>query len=237
MIAMDLIRQARADGVPAAPVLGDEVYGSSHEFREQLRKEGMEYFLTLGEDQHVWLKKPVLSRGYKKWRMAAGQAAGTPIGQVARALAPAAWRALSRRASGGTTRRTRIAWLPVYLLSDLDGQSGHWPQNLLVIDWPEDKEEPYHVYVAWLKGQPNARRFLRLSRGRFAIGQFYQRCKTDLGLDHYEGRSWRGFHHHLVLAVAACLFVACVYLRVKKNVWCDVGTGLAPDAAVVVAPG
>jgi SRSO17 transposase len=235
MIAMDLMRQARADGVPLAPVLGDEVYGDSHELRRQLREEGMEYFLTVGKDQHAWLAKPKLSRGLKKWKVAAGQKAGTALGQVAGALKASQWHALSWSAADGAKRSTRIAWAPVYVLSDLDEQSGQWPQSLLVVDWPEDKKEPYHVYLAWMKGAPNARRLLRLSRGRFPIEQFYQRGKTDLGLDHYEGRSWRGFHHHLVLAVIAYLFVATVYLRVKKNFWSDVGTGLAPDEAVVAA--
>jgi hypothetical protein len=54
-------------------------------------------------------------------------------------------------------------------------------------------------------------------------------------LDHYEGRSWQGFHHHLVLAAVAYLFVTAVYLSSKKNFWCYVGKGLARDAAVVGA--
>ena len=58
---------------------------------------------------------------------------------------------------------------------------------------------------------------LRLSRSRGNIEQYFQRGKTDLGLDHFEGRSWRGFHHHLVLAVLAYLFVTVVYLRAKKT--------------------
>ena len=76
---------------------------------------------------------------------------------------------------------------------------------------------------------------MRLSRGRFPIEQFFQRDKTDLGLDHYEGRSWQGFHHHLVLAAVAYLFVMVIYLSSKKNFWCYVGKGFARDAAVVGA--
>jgi hypothetical protein len=56
-------------------------------------------------------------------------------------------------------------------------------------------------------------------------------------LDHFEGRSWRGFHHHLVLAVLAYLFVVEVFLRAKKNFWCDVGTDAGEDAAVVATLG
>ena len=74
---------------------------------------------------------------------------------------------------------------------------------------------------------------MQLSRGRFAIEQFFQRDQTDLGVDHYEGRSWRGFHHHLVLSFVAYLFVLLILLRSKKNFRCDVGSGTASDPAVV----
>ena len=65
---------------------------------------------------------------------------------------------------------------------------------------------------------------MRLSRARWNIEPYFQRGKTDLGLDHFEGRSWRGFHHHLVWAVLAYLFVTVVSLRAPKHFWCDVAT-------------
>lgn len=125
--------------------------------------------------------------------------------------------------------------MPVFVLSDLDPVTGDWPQTWLVVDWPADAAKPYHLYLAWFKRPPVTVLCLRLSRGRFPIEQFYQRDKTDLGLDHYEGRSWRGFHHHLVLAALAYLFVLVICLRSKKNFWCYVGTGVARDAAVAGA--
>ena len=101
-----------------------------------------------------------------------------------------------------------------------------------MVDWPEGQVDPYHVYVAWLKQPPAKGRVLRLSRGRWPIEQYFQRGKDDLGLDHYEGRSWRGFHHHLTMSAIAYLFVVVDYLRAKKNFWPDVGTGVASDAAI-----
>jgi SRSO17 transposase len=236
MLAMEMIRQTLADGVLPAPVLGDEVYGNSHELRRQLREAGMEYFLTVGADQRAWLEKPNLSKGQKNCKVAAGQPAGVSLGTLAAALGRADWKTQTWKAADGTKRRTRIAWKPMWLLSDLDEQSGAWPQSLLVVDWPEDKTDPFHVYTARLEREPNAKRFVRWSRGRFPIEQFYQRGKTDLGLDHYEGRSWRGFHHHLVLSMLAYLFVTTVYLSVKKNFWCDVGADPAAVEALDTAP-
>jgi len=63
-----------------------------------------------------------------------------------------------------------------------------------------------------------------LSRSRWNIEQYFQRAKDDLGLDHYEGRSWRGFHHHLVMAVLATSSSSWSTSAAKKNFWCDVGT-------------
>ena len=119
------------------------------------------------------------------------------------------------RAADGTKRKNRIAWLAVSALSDLDKTTGEWPQTWLVVEWPEGDAAPYHLYLAWSKHQPTPLRWLRLSRGRFLIEQFIQRDKTDLGLDHYEGRSWQGFHHHAVLAAVAYRFVMGTYLGSK----------------------
>jgi len=101
-----------------------------------------------------------------------------------------------------------------------------------VVDWPEGAAEAYHYYLAHLHRKPTVARILRLSRSRWNIEQYFQRAKDDLGLDHYEGRSWRGFHHHLVMAVLAYLFVVVVFLEAKKNFWCDVGAGVEGDAPV-----
>ena len=234
-IAVELLRQVLAAGVTPAPVLGDEVYGASSELRGELRTLGLEYFLNAGGDWLAWLRPVKTRRGRKHWGVAEGQPEATSLASLSRTLHGRQWRAVAWHAADGTKRTTRIGWLPVYVFSDLDPQSGDWPESWLVVDWPEGAAEPYHLYLASLKQPPSAARCLRLSRGRFPVEQFFQRDKTDLGLDHYEGRSWRGFHHHLVLAAVAYLFVTVIYLRSKKNFWCYVGTGAARHAAVVGA--
>lgn len=218
-----------------APVLGDEVYGAASELRRGLRRLGLEYFLNAGGDLLAWTK-PVQTRLAKKyWGIAEQQPEPTALAALSRAISKTQWHPVAWHAADGTRRKTRIACLSVYVLSDLDRDTGEWPQTWLVVDWPEGQAEPYHLYLAWFKTKPTPQRCLRLSRGRFPIEQFFQRDKTDLGLDHYEGRSWQGFHHHLVLAAVAYLFVTVIYLRSKKNFWCYVGTGVARDAAVAGA--
>jgi len=234
-LAVALLKQVFADGVSPAPVLGDEVYGSSSELRWELRQLGLEYFLNAGGDLLAWTE-PVPTRLAKKhWGVAEGQPAARSLEALAQSLATRQWHPVAWRAADGTKRHTRIGWLAVYVFSDLDRANGEWPQSWLVVDWPEGHAAPYHLYLASFKTTPSAPRCLRLSRGRFAVEQFFQRDKTDLGLDHYEGRSWQGFHHHLVLAAVAYLFVMVIYLRAKKNFWPYVGSGLARDPAVAGA--
>jgi SRSO17 transposase len=95
------------------------------------------------------------------------------------------------------------------------------------------RASPNHIYTAWLDGPPERISLLRLSRQRFQIEQYFQRDKDDLGLDHFEGRSWRGFHHHLALAATAYLFVLLVFLRAKKNFLPHVGRGAPKDPAIL----
>jgi len=97
----------------------------------------------------------------------------------------------------------------------------------------QGQEQAYHYYPAHLHRPPQRGPCLKMSRSRWQIEQYYQRGKDDLGLDHFEGRSWRGFHHHLVLSSVAYLFVLIVYLRHKKNFRVEVGTDAARDAAVL----
>ena len=234
-IALELVKQILADGVSPAPVLGDEVYGAASELRWGLRQLGLEYFLNTGSDLLAWTQ-PVKTRLAKKyWGVAEGEPAARSLAVLSKTITAAQWHPVAWRAADGTKRQTRVAWLPVYVLSDLDRDTGEWPSTWLVVDWPAGDADPYHLYLAWFKTPPTPQRCLRLSRGRFPVEQFFQRGKTDLGLDHYEGRSWQGFHHHLVLAAVAYLFVTVIYLRSKKNFWCYVGTGVARDAAVVGA--
>ena len=234
-MALELIGEVLASGVSRAPVLGDEVYGAASELRRGLRKLELEYFLNAGGDLLAWTRPVKTRRARTHWDVAEGQPPAVSLAALIRTLHGKQWHPVAWRAADGAKRQTRIGWLPVHVYSDLDRQSGDWPPCWLVVDWPEGHEKPYHLYLAWLKQPPSAARCLRLSRGRFAIEQFFQRDKTDLGLDHYEGRSWRGFHHHLVLAAVAYLFVTVIYLRAKKNFWCYVGTGVARDAAVAGA--
>lgn len=101
-----------------------------------------------------------------------------------------------------------------------------------MVGWPAGDPAPYRYYLVHFHRPLTKARCLKLSRSRWHIEQYLQRSKVDLGLDHFAGRSWRGFHHHLVLSALAYLFILTVYLRRKKNFWCHVGTDSPPDRAL-----
>ena len=232
-LALDLVRQAHSDGVSLAPVLGDSLYGDNAEFRQGLRGLGMEFFLQVDPGKHKGWNQPVPTELKRTRRHVSAEVPpAQTLAELTAGLAPSQWKACSWKAADGKTRRTRLAWQPVFLQHGLRQAQGDLESVWLVVDWPAGDPEPYHYYLAHFHRPPTKPLCLKLSRSRWHIEQYFQRSKDDLGLDHFEGRSWQGFHHHLVLSALAYLFVLTVYLRTKKNFWCDVGTDSPDDAAL-----
>ncbi|MBI3644372.1 MAG: IS701 family transposase, partial [Acidobacteriales bacterium] len=232
-LALALIEQALADGVCPAPVLADSAYGDSSDFRQGLRQLGMEFFLQVESTHKAWTEPVALERKRTRYSLASGAPPSRALAEIVAGFSPPQWKPCSWKTASGEKQHTRMAWCEVYLEHRLS-QHGKEPETAwLVIDWPEGASAPYHFYLAHLHRRPAKARCLKLSRSRWHIEQYFQRAKDDLGLDHFEGRSWRGFHHHLVLSAVAYLFILVQYNRTKKNFSCDVGTDSASDPALV----
>jgi len=233
-LAGQLIGEALRDGVAPAPVLGDAAYGDNAAFRAELRRLGMEFFLQVDASKHKGWDHPVETEMKRVRRhVRQGQPVARTLAKIVNGWSQAVWKPCSWVSVGGQTRKTRLAWGEVFLQQGLEQPKGELERLWLVVDWPAGDPEPYHYYLARLHRPPTKARCLKLSRSRWQVEQYFQRSKTDLGLDHFEGRSWQGFHHHLVLSAIAYLFILTVYLRSKKNFWCDVGTDSPPDPALV----
>lgn len=232
-IAVALLTEALADGVTPAPVLADSAYGDSSEFRAELRRLGLEFFLQVTGSGHKGWSEPVATeRKFKRRYVQAGAPASQTLEQIVARWPKEAWRSGSWKTAEGQTRHTRLAFREIYLAHGLRETEGELEKVWLVVDWPLGDKEPYHYYMAHFKTPPTKARCLTLSRSRWHIEQYFQRSKDDLGLDHFEGRFWRGFHHHLALSAVAYLFILAVYLRAKKNFWCDAGSSVESDPAV-----
>jgi SRSO17 transposase len=235
-IALTLIQEALADQVLPAPVLADAAYGNSFGFRTRLRELNLEFFVQIAPVRHKgWTEKvPTTLKG--KYYVVDEQSTqkARNLLEMAGSLPPEAWKHCEWKAAGTQAKqRTRIAWQEVFLARGLQEPHGQLERLWLVVDWPEGAEEPYHCYLTHLHREPSKALCLKLSRSRWHVEQYFQRSKDDLGLDHYEGRSWRGFHHHLVMSAIAYLFILTIYLAAKKNFWSDVGADPQSDSAVV----
>jgi SRSO17 transposase len=232
-LALQLIREALADGVAPAPVLGDAAYGDNAEFRADLRQLGLEFFLQVDATKHKgWSFEVPTQIKWVRRHPANDAPASQTLAQIAAGIPAQAWQPARWKTASGQLGSTRLAWCQVWLQHSLRKAGGELEKLWLVVDWPADSAEPYHYYLANLNRPPTTALCLKLSRSRWHIEQYFQRAKDDLGLDHFEGRSWTGFHHHLVLSTLAYLFILTVHQRAKKNFWCDVGADAPSDPAL-----
>ena len=91
----------------------------------------------------------------------------------------------------------------------------------LLVEWPEAEKEPTKYFFCDLPVSYTLRRLVRIAKCRWKIEHDYHQLKEELGLDHYEGRSWNGWHHHVTLVMLAHSFLTLETLRSKKNFWVD----------------
>jgi SRSO17 transposase len=233
-IALELIEQALGDEVQKAPVLGDSIYGDSWHFRQGLRERDLEFFLQVSPNLHQGWTKPIRTfKSRSKTHPHPDEPPPESLERLIAGLKAEHFKNASWKAADGSTKKTRLAWMKVYLARALFYHAQEPEAVWLVVDWPAEAPEPYNIYLAHLKRAPSVAICLRLSRSRWQIEQYFQRSKDDLGLDHYEGRFWRGFHHHLALSALAYLFILLCWLRSKKNFFSDVGADAPLDSATL----
>jgi SRSO17 transposase len=234
MLALQLIREALTDGVARAPVLGDAAYGDNAEFRAGLRKLSLEFFLQVDATKHKgWSFAVPTQLKWVRRHPASDAPPSQTLAQIATGIPGQAWKSAQWKTADGQLGSTRLAWCQVWLQHALRKAGGDLEKLWLVVDWPADSAEPYHYYLANLNRPPTKALCLKLSRSRWHIEQYFQRSKDDLGLDHFEGRCWTGFHHHLVLSALAYLFILTIHQRAKKNFWCELGTDTPKNPALV----
>jgi len=216
-IALDEIGALAADpAVPRGVVLTDAGYGNDTSFRQGLEDLGLSYVVGILSATSFWAPgtgpvspeiKPGAGRRATRLRRPAGQ---SPVSAkaLAESLTAKAWREITWRE--GTTAeplRSRFAGVRVRPAHRDRRRSEPWPEQWLMIEWPEGEAEPTKYWLANLPADTRLKRLVYLAKLRWLIERDYRELKQELGLGHYEGRGWPGFHHHAALAIAAYGFL------------------------------
>jgi SRSO17 transposase len=123
------------------------------------------------------------------------------------ALPPNAWQTVSWREGSRGELSGRFATVRVHPSHRDYWRAEPHPEEWLLIEWPQDKKEPSKYWLSTLPETTTLIHLVHTTKLRWRIERDYQELKQELGLDHYEGRGWRGFHHHATLCIAAYGFL------------------------------
>jgi SRSO17 transposase len=209
-LATRLIKRASGWKIARAPVLGDEAYGKNSELRAGLHDAEIEYVLSLNSNARVYDAETVFETRTRH-RDATGPAtsrlvADRPACQVrdlAAGLPPEQFQTLTFRTREEQQHTSRFAMLRVIAATPIDRDHRAPREEWLIIEWPENEEHPSDYWISNLPADTPPERLARLARLRWVIELDYRQLKGELGLDHYEGRSYLGFHHHCAIVTAA----------------------------------
>ena len=211
-MALAQIRQAVEREIPTAPVLADSAYGNDSQFREGLTTMHLLYAVGVHENMTVWQQgetpqpKPRRpGRGRPPKRLQRRPAA---VKELALALPEQTWKTVTWREGTRHKLRSRFAAVRVRPAHRDHLRSEPYPEEWLLIEWPRGETEPTKYWLSTLPPQTRLTALVRLAKHRWIIERDYEELKQELGLGHYEGRGWRGFHHHATLCIAAYGFLA-----------------------------
>ena len=224
-LALEIIDQIRGWGLADRVVLADAGYGESTEFRQQLEQRQLRYIVGVGPQVGVWLKPPhpTLLKPRRMGRPPSALHYGDqrPLSVKTVAQQAKGWKTIGWREGSQGRLKSRF-WAGRVQPSHgfHEGQPPH-KEVWLLVEWPELEKEPIKYFFCDLPADYSLRRLVRLAKCRWKIEQDYQQLKEELGLDHYEGRNWQGWHHHVTLVMMAHAFLTLETLRSKKNFWVD----------------
>jgi SRSO17 transposase len=222
-IALEEIDILRAEGAPEAPVVADAGYGSAGEFRQGMTERGIPYVVGIQSTATLWPpgkgpraparwkgngRPPTLLRRDTKHR---------PMDalSLARALPPKSWEAVMWREGTKGVLSSRFARVRVRVAHRDFNRRSVRPEEWLLIEWPEGDPAPTKYWLSTLSPEISMEMLVRVAKVRWRIERDYEELKQEFGLDQFEGRGWRGFHHHATLCIAAYGFLAAERARLS----------------------
>ena len=210
-LGVELIEYAAGWEVAQAPVLGDSAYGDNTALRARLDETGAEYVLSVSAQTTVFAPETTFAvpeRAGKTGRPPSRPRPDRkpePIGSLIAHSESEDWQTVTfREGPTGEAMTSRFAFLRVRAANRSEKHTP-WPprEEWLIAEWPDGAEAPSDYWLSSLPADAAPERLARLARLRWRIELDYRQLKGELGLDHYEGRSWLGWHHHTALVTAA----------------------------------
>jgi SRSO17 transposase len=221
-LAWAQIEAALAAGIPRGTVLMDAGYGDEAAMRDRLSAQGLPYAVGIRPQTAVWWDEhqpapaPLPSgRGRPRTRVRRDPA-HRPIGvlELAQSLPASSYGSITWREGTHAPLCSRFARVRVRAAQGDHPREEEW----LLIEWPEHEAEPTHYWLSTLPTDLPFQDLVATVKMRWRIERDYCELKQELGLGHYEGRNWRGFHHHASLCIAAYGFLMLERLSgIKKN--------------------
>ena len=196
-------------------MLGDAGYGDETGFRVGVGELGLDYVLGIRSGTTVWppgmapLPPPPWSgQGRPPTRVRRSpEHRPVAVKDLAQTLPRQAWRQVTWREGSQAALSSRFAAQRVRPAHRDTLRTEPWPEEWLLIEWPKGAKEPTKYWLSNLPPRTPLRHLVHTAKARWLIERDYQELKQEIGLGHYEGRGWRGFHHHASLCIAALGFL------------------------------
>jgi SRSO17 transposase len=212
-LALGLIDQALEWGLLKPPVvLADAAYGEVTAFRQALEARDLAYAVGLSKALAVWPEPPAgavpngTGRGRPVKCMRFGDQKPVPVKELALAH-PQRFRTVTWR-EGSQGPLVSPFWAKrVQAAHGWNHGQAPGKEVWLLVEWPAEEPEPVKYYLCDLPKSRSLRQLVTRARGRWRVEQDYQQMKEELGLDHFEGRFWTGWHHHVTMVMLAHLFL------------------------------
>ncbi len=214
-IALQQIRRAVADGVPRGVVVTDAGYGNDTSFRDGVTALDLPYVAGIQGSTTLWAPgsgplpaKPWSGRGRPPKRLRRDEA-HQPVSakSLAMALPVRAWQTVIWREGTAGALASRFAVLRVRPAHGDTSRTESHAEEWFLIEWPEGETEPTQYWFSTLPTTTGIEEMVATAKIRWRIEHDFKELKQELGLGHFEGRGWRGFHHHASLCIAAYGFL------------------------------
>ena len=196
-LGIEMIERAIADGVPAGLALADSAYGDNSEFRRRVRCEGLDYAVGLHRTTTVWRLDPL------------GRRIGDPVavGDLADAIGRGGFRRVTWREGTKGKMSSHFATERVVLAQDDLVDPSQRESVWLLMEWPHGENAATDFTATTLPANMSRRQLVRRVKQRWRTERVYEDAKGELGLDHYEGRSFRGWNHHVSMVLVCFAFI------------------------------